>query len=127
MSINDTPTRRTRMLLLAAAVGTTALLLTGCTATDAGPAPSASQTASSEAADFNMADEMFTVMMIPHHEQAIEMSDVLLAKEDVDPAVADLAPLGDVAPAPTDGAPRAAADRSVVLTDDPTAAAAVGT
>lgn len=91
MSINDTPTRRTRMLLLTAAVGTTALLLTGCTATDAGPAPSASQTASSEAADFNMADEMFTVMMIPHHEQAIEMSDVLLAKEDVDPAVADLA------------------------------------
>ncbi len=30
-------------------------------------------------------------MMIPHHEQAIEMSDVILAKDGVDPEVTDLA------------------------------------
>jgi uncharacterized protein (DUF305 family) len=29
--------------------------------------------------------------MIPHHQQAVEMSEMLLAKDDIDPAVADLA------------------------------------
>jgi uncharacterized protein (DUF305 family) len=38
-----------------------------------------------------MADQMFVVMMIPHHEQAIEMSDVVLAKEGVDPRIVQLA------------------------------------
>ncbi|MFT4135479.1 DUF305 domain-containing protein [Microbacterium sp.] len=84
----DAPAPRTRMLLLAAA-GTAALLLTGCAQTGAEPGPSTSLTA--EATDPNMADEMFTAMMIPHHEQAIEMSDMLLAKQDADPEVADLA------------------------------------
>ena len=30
-------------------------------------------------------------MMIPHHEQAIEMSDLILAKDGVDPQVVELA------------------------------------
>jgi uncharacterized protein (DUF305 family) len=34
---------------------------------------------------------MFARMMIPHHEQAIEMSDIILAKEGLDPEVATLA------------------------------------
>ena len=34
---------------------------------------------------------MFTSMMIPHHNQAIEMSDLLLAKNDIDPKVSALA------------------------------------
>ena len=34
---------------------------------------------------------MFAMMMIPHHEQAIEMSDVILAKSEVDQGVLDLA------------------------------------
>lgn len=42
-------------------------------------------------AEFNAADEMFVTMMIPHHEQAVEMSDMLLSKPDPDPRVADLA------------------------------------
>ncbi|OYX57164.1 MAG: DUF305 domain-containing protein [Micrococcales bacterium 32-70-13] len=42
-------------------------------------------------AEFNAADEMFVTMMIPHHEQAIEMSNVLLSKPDPDPRVAELA------------------------------------
>lgn len=33
----------------------------------------------------------FAHMMIPHHEQAIEMSDIVLAKKDIDPRVVDLA------------------------------------
>ncbi|WP_315638137.1 DUF305 domain-containing protein [Microbacterium paraoxydans] len=34
---------------------------------------------------------MFVTMMIPHHEQAIEMSDILLAKDGADPRVVELA------------------------------------
>ena len=40
---------------------------------------------------FNHADVMFARHMIPHHEQAIEMSDILLAKQDVDPRVIAMA------------------------------------
>ncbi len=40
---------------------------------------------------FNQQDVMFAQMMVPHHEQAIEMSDVLLAKDGIDPAITDLA------------------------------------
>ena len=38
-----------------------------------------------EAADVNDADVMFASMMIVHHEQAIEMSDIVLAKDGVPP------------------------------------------
>ena len=41
--------------------------------------------------EFNRADVMFAQMMIPHHEQAIEMSDLVLAKDGVDPEVMELA------------------------------------
>ena len=39
----------------------------------------------------NMADVMFVQMMIPHHEGAIEMSDLLLSKSGIDPEVVELA------------------------------------
>ena len=39
----------------------------------------------------NHADAMFAMHMIPHHQQAIDMSDILLAKPNIDPRVADLA------------------------------------
>ncbi|WP_448006390.1 DUF305 domain-containing protein [Agromyces bauzanensis] len=41
--------------------------------------------------DGNPADVMFAQMMIPHHEQAIEMSDLILAKAGVDAEVVELA------------------------------------
>jgi uncharacterized protein (DUF305 family) len=41
--------------------------------------------------EFNNADVMFAQMMIPHHEQAIEMSDLVLAKSGVNPEVTALA------------------------------------
>ena len=41
--------------------------------------------------EFNQADIMFAQMMIPHHEQAIEMSELILAKDGVDPEVVELA------------------------------------
>src|SRR4051812_8528701 len=39
----------------------------------------------------NQSDVMFAQHMIPHHQQAIEMSDVVLAKQGIDPRVTDLA------------------------------------
>ncbi len=45
----------------------------------------------SEDSGANMADVMFVQMMIPHHEGAIEMSDLLLAKSGVDAEVVELA------------------------------------
>ncbi len=41
--------------------------------------------------DFNAADSMFATMMIPHHQQAVEMSDMILGKTGIDPRVRDLA------------------------------------
>ncbi|MDX5961977.1 DUF305 domain-containing protein [Rhodococcus opacus] len=53
---------------------------------------SASVTATTAAADtHNQADVTFAQQMIPHHDQAIEMSDVVLAKDGIDPRVTDLA------------------------------------
>ena len=46
---------------------------------------------SAPAANANEADIMFATMMIEHHRQAIEMSDAVLTKEDVDPRVTTLA------------------------------------
>ena len=48
-------------------------------------------TASARAAAHNKADMMFANMMIPHHQQAIEMSDLVLAKQGMDPRVVELA------------------------------------
>ncbi|AEG44671.1 DUF305 domain-containing protein [Isoptericola variabilis] len=48
-------------------------------------------TGSEPQADAGPADVTFAQMMIPHHEQAVEMSDVVLAADGVDPEVAELA------------------------------------
>lgn len=39
----------------------------------------------------NDADVMFAQMMIPHHQQAVEMSEIILAKKDISPEVTELA------------------------------------
>ncbi|WP_427007721.1 DUF305 domain-containing protein [Pseudarthrobacter sp. H2] len=51
--------------------------------------PSSSATAA--AAEHNAADAMFAQMMIPHHTQAVEMSDVILKKQGVPAPVTTLA------------------------------------
>lgn len=51
-----------------------------------------STTAAGEvSAEHNAADIMFTRMMIPHHQQAVEMSEMLLAKENISAEVAEFA------------------------------------
>jgi uncharacterized protein (DUF305 family) len=85
-----------------AGAGTLAVLAisTGCSSSNesehpAGHSPSSSATAapSSTAATeaHNDADVMFAQHMIPHHQQAVEMSDTLLAKQGIDPRVTELA------------------------------------
>lgn len=89
-----------------AAAFAAALFLAGC-ATDSGTAPSSSSmpgmhhgsssdggstaSAPASAGDHNTADVMFAQMMIPHHAQAVEMSDMILAKQDIPAEVKDLA------------------------------------
>ena len=76
------------------------VLLTGCgggsdPATGHGghdPAPStSSSTTTAPNTTFNEADIAFLQHMIPHHQQAVEMSDIVATKTGIDPAVADLA------------------------------------
>ncbi|ANG86822.1 DUF305 domain-containing protein [Microbacterium aurantiacum] len=83
-----------RPATIAAVTLAAALALTGC-ASDAPAMPGmdhgADSFSSAEAVDANSADVMFAQMMIPHHEQAVEMSDMLLAKTGIDPEVTALA------------------------------------
>ena len=70
---------------------------TATATTPASPSAAASPTGSAEAtgepvaAQHNDADVMFAQMMIPHHQQAVQMSEIMLAKEGLDPQVRELA------------------------------------
>lgn len=85
----------TRITAAAALVLAGTLALAGCASAEpAGPADHSGMAHSASdapARDANEADVMFASMMIVHHEQAVEMSDIVLAKDDVDPRVTDLA------------------------------------
>jgi uncharacterized protein (DUF305 family) len=93
--MKSTPVRTT--LAVAALVG--AVTLAGCSNNDMpgmGSSASPSQQVSSSgtasaSAEFNDADVTFAQMMIVHHEQAVAMSDMILAKSGVDPEVTALA------------------------------------
>jgi uncharacterized protein (DUF305 family) len=87
-----------RFGLIAAAVAVATLALSGCTSTgsetQASAATSTPVVTSSSTADaqaHNDADMAFATGMIPHHQQAVEMSDMLLAKQGIDPQVVTLA------------------------------------
>ena len=88
---------RIRTLPLATVALTATLLLAGCSASTDDGMPgmdhgtTSDSPSSSAAPDANAADEMFVQMMIPHHEQAIEMSDLILGKDGIDARVIELA------------------------------------
>jgi uncharacterized protein (DUF305 family) len=104
-----TTTNLPRAMLLGLAAGAAAPLagLAGCadnempgmdhgSSSSASAAPSTSAAAPSgsstpAAGPHNDADVRFAARMIPHHNQAIEMSDILLAKANADPKVTALA------------------------------------
>lgn len=93
---------RFRTLALTTGALVAALVLAGCAPTDGsmpgmdhGPGgmmgDSSTTPEPSGDAAFNSADEMFVTMMIPHHEQAIQMADQILAKDGIDERVVTLA------------------------------------
>lgn len=89
---------------VAALAAVTALGACSNSATKEASSPASSPPAATQnqtqAADHNHADMMFARMMIPHHEQAIEMSDIILGKQDIDPRVVELATQIKAAQAP---------------------------
>jgi uncharacterized protein (DUF305 family) len=94
----DMSTRITTTTVLAGSALAAALALAGCTTGDTGdagasasPTTTAGESSTASTTEANRADHRFARMMIPHHEQAIEMSDIILAKEGLDPEVATLA------------------------------------
>jgi uncharacterized protein (DUF305 family) len=92
--IEQTMTKNTLTWLSAGIALAAALVLTGCATGDTGTAPEASASTSTEdaaTAQVNDADKMFVQMMRPHHEQAIEMSDALLAKTGISDEITALA------------------------------------
>lgn len=92
--------KKTFLTVSATALAAT-LALAGCAA-DSGSgghnmpghstaAGSPSGTATASAVLHNATDTMFAQMMIPHHAQAVEMSDMILEKQDIPAPVRDLA------------------------------------
>lgn len=85
------------LLIGAGAVAVAIVVSAGCSSGDdqagqaSSPTTAASATAAPSSKDHNQADVAFVQQMIPHHQQAIEMSDVVLAKQSIDPRVTDLA------------------------------------
>jgi uncharacterized protein (DUF305 family) len=84
-----------RAILIGAGAAAALVISAGCSGSESVPEQSgggsSSATAESSSQDHNDADVMFAQHMIPHHQQAIEMSDVVLAKKGIDPRVTDLA------------------------------------
>ncbi|PNH85158.1 DUF305 domain-containing protein [Arthrobacter sp. AFG20] len=94
-----------KFLTLSATAFAATLALAGC-ATGTGPGSTGTPTTGMDhgsssstpansspaaAAEHNAADVMFAQMMIPHHAQAVEMSDMMLAKKDIPAEVTALA------------------------------------
>jgi uncharacterized protein (DUF305 family) len=80
-------------LAVGAAAAATLVALTACSnsSNDQTSRTSATATTTATAGAHSQADVTFAQEMIPHHAQAIEMSNVILAKEGIDPRVNDLA------------------------------------
>ena len=104
-----------KLLTLSATVIAAAIALAGC-GTGGGSGSSAtsmpgmdhggssssapSTSAPAAATDHNAADVTFAQMMIPHHAQAVEMSEMVLQKKDIPASVTDLAARIKAAQAP---------------------------
>jgi uncharacterized protein (DUF305 family) len=74
-------------------IGLASILVVGASACGSSESTSASRSASTTAsADYNAADVTFAQLMVPHHQQAVEMADLALAsKAGASKAVQDLA------------------------------------
>ena len=96
-----------KFLTLSSTAIAAAIALAGCAnggGSTSGTSPSPMQTSAAAttpgAADHNAADTTFAQMMIPHHAQAVEMSDMVLKKQDIPAEVTALATQIKAAQAP---------------------------
>lgn len=90
--VNTTRTMAAGLAAVAAVAVIGACSNSGTKEATSSPASAATPTSTSvQAAAQNQADMDFAHMMIPHHQQAIEMSDIILAKQGIDPPVVELA------------------------------------
>ena len=89
-----------KFLTLSATAIAGALALAGCSTGASAPSATSmpgmgqgmvSSSAPAAATEHNDADTMFAQGMIPHHEQAVQMSEMMLQKKDIPAAVTDLA------------------------------------
>ncbi|MHA7176907.1 DUF305 domain-containing protein [Arthrobacter sp. Sr24] len=88
-----------KSLIVSATIVAAMIALAGCsTGTDGGSMPgmdhgstATSTSSSATGTEHNAADTMFAQMMIPHHVQAVEMSDIMLTKTGLDPKITALA------------------------------------
>ena len=88
-------TTRRRASVALAGVAALALALTGCVTVNTGGSGGGMGGMGDGMDDLpagvNRADAMFAMMMIPHHEQAVEMSELMLGRDDIDAEIVDLA------------------------------------
>jgi uncharacterized protein (DUF305 family) len=90
---------RRRVLTIGAAALAALVTVTACSSAGNQSATSATSSAGSSAAStsapatsaHNQADVTFAQDMIPHHQQAVQMSDIILGKQGIDPRVVQLA------------------------------------
>ncbi|MBW0285691.1 DUF305 domain-containing protein [Rhodococcus sp. FH8] len=86
-----------KILAISAAATAALFVLTACNSsnsdgtTSTPMSMSAESSSSADASTHNQADVTFAEQMIPHHSQAVEMSDMLLSKDGIDPRVTALA------------------------------------
>ncbi|MFY9918239.1 MAG: DUF305 domain-containing protein [Mycobacterium sp.] len=87
--------KQTNTVVVAVTAVAALLVLGGCseaTTEQAAPSsPPVSTSAPAQAQAHNNVDTMFAQHMIPHHQQAIEMSDMILGKQGIDTRVMELA------------------------------------
>lgn len=87
-----------RLTLMVSLMTGVALLVSACgkddssaTSTSAAAVATPGSSTSADVGEHNDADVMFATMMVPHHAQAIEMAEAVLAKDGISPAVRELA------------------------------------
>jgi uncharacterized protein (DUF305 family) len=85
-----------RTALLPAAVAA-AIVFAGCSGDDSmsgigrGSSSPTAPSSTTTVGEFNDVDVMFAQRMVPHHEQAVDMSDMVLSKSNINPEVESLA------------------------------------
>jgi len=86
---------KTRTFALASSAVIAMLVLAGCSVSNNMPGTdnrsNPMSNGDTDGDTYNHADVAFTMMMIPHHQQAIDMADLLLAKDGIDEQVRELA------------------------------------